>query len=98
MSYDADTRTAISPTSSACTARTTSRRPEGTPRDTARQLNHLYGVRSTLVHGGKKFPTTEELSETRALAYDLCRRGLLRAVHDGFPSAADFNSLILGEV
>ncbi|QOC94733.1 hypothetical protein [Micromonospora craniellae] len=66
-------------------------------RETARHLNHLYGVRSALVHGGKQFPTAEEMGKTRALAYDLCRHGLLRAVHDGFPSVTDFNSMILGE-
>lgn len=72
--------------------------PAGTSRrDSADNLKHLYDVRSALVHGGKKFPTADELRRTRALAYDLCRRGLLQAVYDGFPTAADFNSIILGE-
>jgi hypothetical protein len=61
----------------------------------ARKLGGIYEVRSRLVHGGK-YPSLDEIQTTRGDARELARRGLLRAVHDGFPTAGAFNQMVLG--
>lgn len=61
----------------------------------AEQLNDLYKLRSRLVHGGK-YPEQEKLSSVRETARDFARIGLIRAVHDGFPTGAEFTQVILG--
>lgn len=61
----------------------------------ARKLSAIYAARSRLVHGGQ-YPTSEEIKAVRDDARDLARRGLLRAVREGFPDAAAFNRMILG--
>jgi hypothetical protein len=69
---------------------------EQTDRDaTAKQLNAIYDMRSRLVHGGK-YPEQAQIILTREAACGLARRGLLRAVRQGFPTAATFNSMVLG--
>jgi Apea-like HEPN len=62
---------------------------------TARRLSAIYSVRSRLVHGGR-YPKSEEIKAVRDDARDLARRGLLRAVNEGFPVAEAFNRMILG--
>jgi hypothetical protein len=52
-------------------------------------------MRSRLVHGGK-YPSLEEIKTVRDDARELARRGLLRGVQQGFPTAATFNQMILG--
>lgn len=61
----------------------------------ARKLGRIYEVRSRLVHGSK-YPSSDEIKTARDDARELTRRGLLRAVHEGFPTAAAFNQMILG--
>jgi hypothetical protein len=61
----------------------------------ARQLSSIYNIRSRLVHGGK-YPDQTEIAAVRDQARELARRGLLRAVHQGFPTAKVFNHMILG--
>jgi hypothetical protein len=64
-------------------------------REISRQLALLYGLRSRLVHGSG-YPTPAEIQAGRVSAETFARRGLLRAVRDGFPTDADFRDLILG--
>lgn len=64
-------------------------------REISRQLAALYGLRSRLVHGSG-YPTASEIEAGRASAEEFARRGLLRAVSDGFPTDASFRDLILG--
>ncbi|MEU4690964.1 hypothetical protein [Actinoplanes sp. NPDC023714] len=64
-------------------------------RDTAKSLTRIYETRSRLVHGGK-YPAEDETAEVRDHAYELARRGLLRAVTEGFPTAEAFNGMVLG--
>ena len=73
-----------------CLARTRNER-----REISRQLASLYGLRSRLVHGSG-YPTAAEIEGGRASAETFARRGLLRAVRDGFPTDANFQDLILG--
>lgn len=54
-----------------------------------------HGVRSRLVHGAQ-YPASEEIKAVRDEAGDLTRRGLLRAVREGFPDAIAFNRPTLG--
>jgi hypothetical protein len=61
----------------------------------ARKLSGIYEMRSRLVHGGK-YPALGEIKTARDEARELARRGLLRAVQKGFPTAAAFNQMILG--
>ncbi len=61
----------------------------------ARKLSKIYEVRSRLVHGDK-YPSSDEIKTARDDARELARRGLLRAVLGGFPTAAAFNQMILG--
>ena len=61
----------------------------------AKQLGSIYETRSRLVHGGK-YPDNTKISEARDIAYNLARRGLLRAIHSGFPTATQFSEMVLG--
>jgi hypothetical protein len=61
----------------------------------ANQLTGLYGLRSRLVHGNK-YPTKAEIETGRSAAEDLVRRGLLRAVEEGFPTDVAFKRIVLG--
>jgi hypothetical protein len=61
----------------------------------ARKLGGIYEVRSRLAHGGK-YPSLDEIRATRSDARELARRGLLRAVQEGFPTARAFNEMVLG--
>jgi hypothetical protein len=61
----------------------------------ARQLGDIYETRSRLVHGGK-YPDRALITTTRHVAEGFARYGLLRAVLQGFPTAAVFNRMILG--
>jgi hypothetical protein len=45
-------------------------------------------MRSRLVHGGK-YPSLDEIKTARDDAQELARRGLLRAVQQGFPYICD---------
>jgi hypothetical protein len=60
-----------------------------------RKLGGIYEMRSRLVHGGK-YPSLDEIKTARDDARELARRGLLRAVEKGFPTATAFNQMILG--
>lgn len=64
-------------------------------REISRQLAALYGLRSRLVHGSG-YPTQPEIEAGRASAEEFARRGLLRALSEGFPTDASFRDLILG--
>lgn len=64
-------------------------------RDMFAKLRRIYDMRSRLVHGAG-YPSKAETIEVRDIAYDLARRGLLRAVTDGFPTAEAFNAMALG--
>jgi hypothetical protein len=48
------------------------------------------------VHGGK-YPEQPEIVAARDSARELVSRGLLHAVRSRFPSAADFNRMVLGD-
>jgi hypothetical protein len=63
----------------------------------SKALNGLYTMRSRLVHGGK-YPTPEEIRTTRKAARELTQRGLMQAVHGGFPTAETFTRMALGLV
>jgi hypothetical protein len=65
-------------------------------REVFRQLRDIYVTRSGLVHGGRSYPSAALLNAARDNAYELAGRGLLRAVHHGFPTAVEFNAMILG--
>ncbi len=60
----------------------------------AKQLSRIYEMRSRLVHGAK-YPDRVQIRAVHDLAYDFARRGLLRAVREGFPTAAMFNQMVL---
>lgn len=60
----------------------------------AKQLSSIYEMRSRLVHGAK-YPDKAQIIAVHDLAYDFARRGLLRAVREGFPTAAMFNEMVL---
>lgn len=62
--------------------------------EVAKQLSRIYEMRSRLVHGGK-YPDRVQIRTAYDLAYEFARRGLLRAVREGFPTAAMFNQMIL---
>lgn len=57
------------------------------------QLSDLYNIRSRAVHGSK-YPQHGEAREWGAVARQLASKGLLKAVHDGFPKATDFREHI----
>ena len=57
-------------------------------------LQKLYRLRSDIVHGGRRVDPRALEAGWRA-ARILAARGLLKAVHDGFPSAADFRKMLL---
>jgi hypothetical protein len=61
----------------------------------AKQLSAIYEMRSRLVHGGN-YPDQAQIISIRETACGLARCGLLRAVRRGFPTAATFNSMVLG--
>jgi hypothetical protein len=63
--------------------------------DTVRALGRIYDTRSRLVHGGN-YPTYEQIRQARDEAEELARRGLLRAIFEGFPTPEVFNRMILG--
>jgi hypothetical protein len=60
----------------------------------AKQLSDLYDLRSRLVHG-RQYPAPDQIAFTRDSARDLARRGLLRALYEGFPTAEEFNRMVL---
>ncbi|MET9226147.1 hypothetical protein [Lentzea sp. NPDC003310] len=60
----------------------------------AKQLSGIYEMRSRLVHGSK-YPDKTQIMEAYALASDFARRGLLRALKEGFPTPALFNQAVL---
>lgn len=62
--------------------------------DVAKWLGEIYEMRSRLVHGGK-YPEYKAIETVYDHALDLVRRGLMRAVHDKFPTAEDFNRMVL---
>lgn len=64
-------------------------------KETASRLAGLYELRSRLVHGGK-YPAKVEVEDARVVAEQLARRGLLRAVTSGFPTATTFKDMVLG--
>jgi hypothetical protein len=61
------------------------------------QLRSIYDMRSRLVHGNN-YPNVIEVRNTRMIADEFARRGLLKAVTHGFPSADLFRGLALGVV
>jgi hypothetical protein len=61
------------------------------------QLKQIYDTRSRLVHGGK-YPKSDKIKEVRRSAYELVRRGLYRALHEGFPTADTFTQALLEPV
>lgn len=63
----------------------------------ATQLRDLYKMRSRLVHGGR-YPEQAEMNTMRDSARELARRGLLRAVHEGFPTSETFERMMLGAI
>jgi hypothetical protein len=68
----------------------------GERRDIFNQLRAVYDLRSRLVHGGD-YPAPVQIRDIRIVAHDLARRGLLRAVREGFPKAEAFNKMMLRE-
>ena len=64
---------------------------------TATELRDLYKMRSRLVHGGR-YPEQAEMITMRDSAQELARRGLLRAVHEGFPTSETYERMMLGAV
>ena len=64
------------------------------------RLGRIYKVRSRLVHGDggkhRTYPGPDEISRARDDARELAQRGLLRAVHEGFPTAEAFNQMVTG--
>ena len=63
--------------------------------DVVRQLGKVYGVRSGLVHGGN-YPGFAEVVEAYTAAINFAAKGLLRALHEGFPTPEAFNRMLLG--
>ena len=63
-------------------------------KSTLGQLRDLYNLRSRLVHG-VKYPDRQMIEQGRLNANELARRGLLRAVREGFPKAYDFAEMTL---
>jgi Apea-like HEPN len=61
----------------------------------AEKLQEIYKMRSRFVHGGK-YPDQVRISATRDTAREFIRRGLLRAVHEGFPNSETFAQMALG--
>lgn len=59
------------------------------------QLRDIYKMRNNLVHGNR-YPEQDALASARANAEDLLRRGLLRAIHEGFPTPEEFAQMLLG--
>jgi hypothetical protein len=57
-------------------------------------LQKLYRLRSDIVHGGQRVDPRDLEAGWRA-ARGLAARGLLKAVHDGFPTVADFRKMLL---
>jgi hypothetical protein len=62
--------------------------------ETAKNLSRIYDMRSRLVHGAR-YPDRVQIRAVHDLAYDFARRGLLRAVREGFPTAEMFNQIVL---
>jgi len=60
-----------------------------------KQLRDLYGLRSGLVHGGD-YPSPSAIEAGRTVAGALARRGLLRALSEGYPKPETFNAMLLG--
>lgn len=60
----------------------------------AKQLSSIYEIRSRLVHGAK-YPSRVRTRQAYDAACDFARRGLLRAVTNGFPTAETFNEMVL---
>ena len=52
-------------------------------------------MRNDLVHGNKH-PEQTAIASARASAQDLLRRGLMRAVCEGFPTPEMFAQMLLG--
>lgn len=63
--------------------------------EVSKNLGEIYKARSALVHGGSKEAASLK-TETFENAREYARRGLLRAMHEGFPGASEFNKMILG--
>jgi hypothetical protein len=61
-----------------------------------RALRTLYDFRSRLVHGAD-YPEPTELLAAASDAKRLAAGGLLKAVRNGFPDAAEFGRMVLGE-
>lgn len=61
----------------------------------AKQLQEIYNMRSRLVHGGK-YPNQATIAVMHDNAREFIRRGLLRAVREGFPNSAMFAQMALG--
>ncbi|GAA3894363.1 hypothetical protein GCM10023084_53970 [Streptomyces lacrimifluminis] len=64
--------------------------------DVYKRMGDLYGLRSTLVHGGK-YPDDAKIREARGDAESFARKALNRALREGFPGAHTFLGLVLGE-
>lgn len=58
------------------------------------ELRSVYDLRSRLVHGGGA-PTHTRILEATTSAAELARTALSRTVRDGWPSATDFETLLL---
>jgi len=65
-------------------------------RSVFRALNKLYEIRSRIVHGDN-YPDAEEAIAAANEARGLAARGLLKAVHHGFPDPPLFNRMVLGQ-
>jgi hypothetical protein len=59
------------------------------------QLSGIYKMRNNLVHGNR-YPEQDAIASARTNAQDLLRRGLLRAIHEGFPTPGEFAQMLLG--
>lgn len=60
----------------------------------AKQLSDIYELRSRLVHG-RKYPDPAEIAAARDRACEFARRGLRRAVCEGFPAIEEFHRMVL---
>ena len=60
-----------------------------------KRIRDAYDTASGAVHGGE-LENTPEIQELLLDAQDLCRRGILKVLREGYPSQERWGDLILG--
>jgi|SRR5579871_168011 len=58
-------------------------------------LKAMYDTRSKIVHRSSSFPKHDVVSQQRSAAFELARRGLLKAIEIGWPDESAFRKLLL---